>query len=187
MFAKLHSMNVHLDLDLNRYTGAPVLPEPVDFDACSKTHRDFSAQAFCASDDVLLFPRFQWATATARAYRWRSIRHIAKTAARSSRKMEATVETSSKVLSQRIAAYHHLKTLRFFHVSCIPDALACLFFLSDLGCSPNFVIGVRERPFRAHAWLEINGMVANDVIGNVFNYIPILQTADEGNLREISR
>lgn len=187
MFAKLNSMNVHLDLDLNRYSATSVEGEPVDFNAKSKIFRDVSAQAFEGSADVRLIPRFQWSTVAARALRWKSMRYISQTAIRCSQRMAANSTTTPTVISHRLATYNRLKTYRVFQASCIPDALACLFFLADLRCAANFVVGVQERPFRAHAWLEINGLVANDLVANVFDYIPILQTADEDHAREILR
>ncbi|TCU18197.1 lasso peptide biosynthesis B2 protein [Rhizobium sullae] len=179
-------MEVHLDLDQNRYSGIPLRQEPVDFCAMSSVFRDYSTHAFEASEDVLLFPRFQWVSLRARAYRWRSIKSIAKDAEKCTKKMAKMPATPHEDIAILIAIYNRLKTFRIFPLSCIPDSLACLFFLVNEGCKANFVIGVRENPFMAHAWLEINGAVANDVVANVFHYTPILETANEDYLRQVS-
>ncbi|WP_090302527.1 lasso peptide biosynthesis B2 protein [Ensifer sp. YR511] len=186
MFAKLHSIEVHLDLNENRYRGIPVEPDPIDFNAVSTVYRDYSTHTFEALENWRFFPRFQLATQAARTLRWRSIRVIAKVAAQHAQIMAEAPTTSLENVASMIATYNRLKTFRIFPLSCIPDALACLFFLRDQGCKADFVIGVRENPFRAHAWLEINGTVANDVVANVFNYTPILRTSRDENLREIS-
>jgi hypothetical protein len=185
MRADLDDMEVELDLSTNRYSGRQTGQKDVDFARQSKTFHDYSAASFSADTVSSLIPRFSYASFRASCYRWRSIRAITQRAAKCAISMQEANETSRHDLECMVGAYNRLKTLRPVQLSCLPDALACLFFLSNLGCAANFVIGVRANPFRAHAWLEINGAVANDVVANVFNFTPILETRHPDHLREI--
>ena len=42
---------------------------------------------------------------------------------------------------------------------CYPQALASATVLKRHGYRPELVAGVRSRPFRAHAWVEVDGEV----------------------------
>lgn len=187
MRAKLDDIEVELDLSTNRYSGRQTARKEVDFEAQSRTFRDYSAASFSTDTVASLIPRFSYVSFRASCYRWRSIRAITQRVAKCAITMQDADQTSRHDLEYMVGAYNRLKTLRPVQLSCLPDALACLFFLSNLGCAANFVIGVRAKPFRAHAWLEINGAVANDVVANVFNFTPILETRDPDHLREIFR
>ncbi|WP_372353071.1 lasso peptide biosynthesis B2 protein [Pararhizobium sp. BT-229] len=116
----------------------------------------------------------------------RSTRSIAKVATRCAKKMANAPATPPDDIACLIAVYNRLKTFRLVPPSSILDSLACLFFFADEGCKANLVIGVKENPYMTHAWLEINGAVANEIDAIVLNYTPILQTNNEGHLREAS-
>jgi len=47
-------------------------------------------------------------------------------------------------------------------VLCLGRSAAMAVMLRERGVAADLVIGVRRHPFRAHAWLEVDGVVAND-------------------------
>jgi hypothetical protein len=57
---------------------------------------------------------------------------------------------------------------------CLRSSIALTHFLLDGGCCPSLVIGVRFRPFGAHAWVQTEGWVLNDTVDHVKPYTPIL-------------
>ena len=46
---------------------------------------------------------------------------------------------------------------RFMKSRCLDRALLSYYVLRSIGTSPSFFIGVRRRPFSAHAWVELDG------------------------------
>lgn len=58
--------------------------------------------------------------------------------------------------------------------ACLRDSLVLADFLLRRGFTPTFVIGVRSKPFAAHAWVQCGDTVLNDTVENVQRYIPIL-------------
>lgn len=57
---------------------------------------------------------------------------------------------------------------------CLLDSLALLHFLGHAKLSASWVIGVRARPFGAHAWLQCGSTVLNDQHERVRQFHPIL-------------
>lgn len=57
---------------------------------------------------------------------------------------------------------------------CLPHALALAGWLFRAGCAAEFVIAVRGRPFRAHSWVQANGVLLNDRLDRVRDFVPIL-------------
>lgn len=57
---------------------------------------------------------------------------------------------------------------------CLIDSLALARYLLGSGMRPDFVIGVRDAPFSAHAWVALDGEVVNDRLGQWTSYHPIL-------------
>lgn len=48
------------------------------------------------------------------------------------------------------------------HVLCLQRSAATACLLKDHGVPAQLVIGAQHTPFRAHAWVEVNGRVVND-------------------------
>lgn len=48
------------------------------------------------------------------------------------------------------------------HVLCLQRSAATACLLKDHGVPAQLVIGAQHMPFRAHAWVEVNGRVVND-------------------------
>lgn len=77
--------------------------------------------------------------------------------------------TKSKIFS-------FLNTGRFlsFRDQCLPSSVALIDFLASARCYPDLVIGVRLKPFSAHAWVQQGDIVLNDELDAVLPYTPIL-------------
>ena len=58
--------------------------------------------------------------------------------------------------------------------ACLFDALALSEFLAAYGVFPRWVFGVQSRPFAAHCWLQLDGLVLNDTVDHVKRYTPIM-------------
>ncbi len=48
------------------------------------------------------------------------------------------------------------------HVLCLQRSAATVCLLRDHGLPAQLVIGTQHMPFKAHAWVELDGLVAND-------------------------
>jgi hypothetical protein len=48
------------------------------------------------------------------------------------------------------------------HVLCLQRSAATACLLKSNGVPATLVIGAQQMPFRAHAWVEVNGKVVND-------------------------
>lgn len=58
---------------------------------------------------------------------------------------------------------------------CLPDALALFTVLRRRDLAATLVIGVRDAPFAAHAWVEARDLVLSDPLASVGEYQPILR------------
>jgi hypothetical protein len=58
--------------------------------------------------------------------------------------------------------------------ACLFDALALSEYLAAYRVYPRWVFGVQARPFAAHCWLQLNGIVLNDTADHVRRYAPIM-------------
>lgn len=57
---------------------------------------------------------------------------------------------------------------------CRFDSLALLNFLAAYELYPQWVYGVRLRPFSAHCWVQTGHFVVNDYVENVCLYAPVM-------------
>lgn len=74
-----------------------------------------------------------------------------------------------------VASYERLRPLVFtVRDECLFDSLALLDFLASFGLHPLCIIGVKTRPFGAHAWLQDGDVVLNDQMEHVLQFKPIL-------------
>jgi len=60
--------------------------------------------------------------------------------------------------------------LYFQQVQCLQRSAVVVCLLRDLGIPATLVIGAQRLPFRAHAWVEVNGQVVNDSESSVQLY-----------------
>jgi hypothetical protein len=68
-------------------------------------------------------------------------------------------------------------SMRLFFPSaylCLFDSLALINFLALYRLYPDWVFGVATDPFQAHCWVQKNGIVLNDTVERISNYLPIM-------------
>jgi Transglutaminase-like superfamily len=108
--------------------------------------------------------------------RFHSLLSIANgVAARHARLEKPARPVSLEALSDTVGAYQRLRPLVFTaHDRCLHDSLALAHFLASEGIFPRWVIGVRTRPFGAHAWVQSGSIVLNDQHEHVRQFQPIL-------------
>ena len=58
--------------------------------------------------------------------------------------------------------------------ACLLDSLVLTLFLHQYELAPIFVIGVRSRPFEAHAWVQIGDCAIDDKLESLSRFTPIL-------------
>lgn len=76
---------------------------------------------------------------------------------------------------QLVAAFGRMRVFLFStRDECLHDSLAVVEFLARYGLFPNWVFGVRARPFEAHCWVQHAGIVFNDTVEQVGAYVPIM-------------
>jgi len=58
--------------------------------------------------------------------------------------------------------------------NCLKDAFVLVEFLARYGFYPNWIFGVRTRPFIAHCWVQSNDYVLNDTPDHIGTFTPIM-------------
>ena len=92
-------------------------------------------------------------------------------ARRTSRDQSLDVERAR----QLVDAFGRMRVFLFStRDECLHDSLAVVEFLARYGLYPNWVFGVRARPFEAHCWVQHAGIVFNDTVEQVGAYVPIM-------------
>jgi len=87
----------------------------------------------------------------------------------------ATSSLSVSHLDELVAAFATLRPFFFAAKdACLFDALALSEFLAGYRVYPQWVFGVQSRPFAAHCWLQLDGLVLNDTVDHVKRYTPIM-------------
>ena len=72
---------------------------------------------------------------------------------------DATVEDAI----QKICSAVDLACIWYWkEVLCLQRSAATAFLLKQNGVSAQLFIGAQKRPFRSHAWVEVDGRVVND-------------------------
>jgi hypothetical protein len=85
------------------------------------------------------------------------------------------VSVTHRELAELVGAFLTLRPFFFAAKdACLFDALSLSEFLATYGVFPNWVFGVQSRPFAAHCWLQLDGLVLNDTIEHVERYTPIM-------------
>ena len=111
--------------------------------------------------------------------RFRSLQSIAQavTARRacSGRRAPRRGPDPSDALLACAAAYDRLRPFALTaRDRCLHDSLTLVGFMASEGLFPQWVIGVRTRPFAAHSWVQSGGTVLNDQHDHVRRFSPIL-------------
>jgi len=73
-----------------------------------------------------------------------------------------------------VAAFLTTSIVSQSHDQCLRRSIAMVQFLTDFAYSPLFVIGVRNNPFEAHAWVQDEDMALNDEVEKIGRFTPIL-------------
>lgn len=102
----------------------------------------------------------------------KTIDRIAKQKVRILSRRGATPDLDPAVLS----AFLTTRRLVPSQNQCLRWSIAAIHYLSHHQQFPQLVLGVRMRPFHAHAWVQEGSMVLNDTVDFVSLYTPILVT-----------
>lgn len=73
-----------------------------------------------------------------------------------------------------VAAFLETSIVMQSHDQCLRRSIAMVNYLAHYTCNPLFVIGVRNNPFEAHAWVQFGEMVLNDDVEKIGRFTPIL-------------
>jgi hypothetical protein len=95
--------------------------------------------------------------------RWRGFSRIYETVAR--HRTQTTVTYPSEIVTAVCRAIDRACTLYPRQALCLQRSAAATCVLRDHGVAAALVIGARKHPFRAHAWVEVDGAVVNDKRG----------------------
>ena len=72
------------------------------------------------------------------------------------------------------AAFLRLRPIYPLNRRCLFESLALVVFLARYGVHPSWVFGVRLDPWRAHCWVQHEGLLFNDELDEVAQYTPIM-------------
>lgn len=118
---------------------------------------------------------WQAAAVTAISLRRHTLADIARAVAAVRTRQPGQATHDAEALRQAVASYMRVRPFAFTaHDRCLHDSLTLTRFLATQRLTARWVIGVRTRPFGAHSWVQIGGVVLNDQHENVRRYQPIL-------------
>jgi hypothetical protein len=70
---------------------------------------------------------------------------------------------SSSLAVEQICAAVDMACIWYWkHVLCLQRSSATACLLKRHGVAARMIVGAQQMPFRAHAWVEVNGRVVND-------------------------
>ena len=96
---------------------------------------------------------------------WRLERIVRRIAARKAGAAPVDGAFDLERARRLVATYARLRIFLFSQRRrCLRDSLALLEFLAWHGVYPDWVFGVRARPFAAHCWVQHDGIVFNDTL-----------------------
>ncbi|MFD6356599.1 lasso peptide biosynthesis B2 protein [Nocardia tengchongensis] len=90
-----------------------------------------------------------------------------------------TTGTEIELLEENARVYAYLRALRRREALCLEDSIcAYLYFNSLTGVCADIVLGVTVQPtFQAHAWVEADGYLLNDLRWRIESYREILRVS----------
>lgn len=77
-------------------------------------------------------------------------------------------------MDRAVAAFATSTLLLSSSDKCLRRSLAMIFYLADRGFHADLVVGIKDRPFEAHAWVQSGSTVLNDSLGKVIEYTPMV-------------
>lgn len=91
------------------------------------------------------------------------------------RRHRLQAHTSLESLTRLVKAHCYLRPLFYSaYDACLEDSLRLMEFLAAHRLDATLIIGVRTRPFGAHAWVELDGYVLNDEAAHVHQFTPLV-------------
>lgn len=122
-----------------------------------------------ASSAICAFARFRWAGLRLRIFGLAASLHALDRHKSHVFPCAGAAERAQMVAS----AFREAARFATTRHHCLPHALAVAHALAARNVSGTLVIGVRARPFGAHAWVQLGNMVVNDSVDNVRDFTPI--------------
>lgn len=90
------------------------------------------------------------------------LRGYARLKAKLSRQRHSISNNPSRTVGEVMSAVDRAAMLYPKQAMCLERSAVALWMLRRRGIDAHLVIGCRHTPFYAHAWVEIDGQVAND-------------------------
>lgn len=84
-------------------------------------------------------------------------------------------EHSQQRLEDAMNAFRQLRPwLYTANNHCLLDSLVAAHYLLRVHCEPRLIVGVRTRPFRAHAWVQSGDIAVDDIVERIQLFTPIM-------------
>jgi hypothetical protein len=100
---------------------------------------------------------------------------VNRTRALHARNLPALPSDGTDAVSDAVEHFRQMRTMVYTaYDACLFDSLVLTHFLHRHGFSPTFVIGVRIKPFSAHAWVQVGDCVLDERLEAVQTLTPIL-------------
>jgi len=108
-------------------------------------------------------------------------KYVSKFKCDPSKRNKLSPETINQKISSLLIQIDTVCTLVPFEAQCLHRSfLGYEFIRKELGIPVDLVVGVRKFPFMAHAWLKVNDNNLNESPEYTAEFIPILNTKEEG-------
>jgi hypothetical protein len=122
------------------------------------------------------FARFVASSVRARLLlKQRSFESVVARVSNRNRSADPQIRRDDEQVQKLVGIYTTLRPFFFTAKdACLFDALSLHEFLSAYGVYASWVFGVQARPFAAHCWLQLDGLVLNDTVNHVRRYAPIM-------------
>lgn len=107
------------------------------------------------------------------AVRWLPLSRIVRRARQ--RKLQEGRAINSKQLAELMTIYERVRPWLYTRKdACMLHSLAVMEFLAWHGITPDWILGVRTSPFRAHSWLQYGGQAITDSPLKLARLTPLL-------------
>ncbi|HSI16266.1 MAG TPA: lasso peptide biosynthesis B2 protein [Sphingomonas sp.] len=112
-----------------------------------------------------------WVTAMLRRGRLHALIEGVK---RRKARLVSTNPQSGRAMRVAAAAFARTRYWSSPHDRCLARSIAIARRLIATGCGPDLIIAVQVQPFRAHCWVQHQGLLVNDRFDTVEPFTPIL-------------
>ena len=76
-------------------------------------------------------------------------------------------------ISSLVRSHEKFRLYYWAPKSCLLDSVSLMLLLTYYGYSSQLIMGVKDEPFEAHCWLQVNETVLNDSLEKVQSFSPI--------------